>query len=145
MISLLCTNFFRSEEVRNFFGIHFSPNSYSVSWIYIKEAWWFFSSQIWPFLNRASFLEAARVIVKIGFRLKPNHHKEIQVAQICETLCIYRFGQAKFPNCRSIMRSSLFPILSSVHCPATSKNTALFKSGQNQPKKKESRFINLNQ
>jgi hypothetical protein len=31
--------------------------------------------------------EAARAVVKIGLSLRPNHYKEILLAQICETLC----------------------------------------------------------
>jgi len=38
-------------------------------------------------LNRAVFLEAAGAVMKIGSILKPNHHQEIWLAQIGETLC----------------------------------------------------------
>jgi len=31
--------------------------------------------------------KGAGAVVKIGLSLKPNHHKEIKHAQICETLC----------------------------------------------------------
>jgi len=33
------------------------------------------------------FLEAAGTVMKIGSSLKPNHHWEIELAQIHETLC----------------------------------------------------------
>jgi len=33
------------------------------------------------------FLEADGAVLKIGRSLKPNHHQEIQLAQIHETLC----------------------------------------------------------
>ncbi len=35
-------------------------------------------------------LEAAGAVLKITSSLKPNHHREIQLAQIPETLCILR-------------------------------------------------------
>jgi len=38
-------------------------------------------------LNLAVFLEAAGAVLKIGSSLKPNHNQEIELAQICETLC----------------------------------------------------------
>jgi len=36
---------------------------------------------------RTTILEAAGVVLKIGSSLKPNHHWEIELAQICEALC----------------------------------------------------------
>jgi len=45
----------------------------------------------------------------------------------------HRFGQAKFPDGGSILGSRQFSIL--LAAPAASKNTARFKSGQNQQKK----------
>ncbi len=36
-----------------------------------------FLSQFWPLLTRASFLEAARAVAKIGSSLKSNHHCQI--------------------------------------------------------------------
>ncbi len=41
----------------------------------------------WPFLNCAVFKEVAgAAVLKIGSSLKPNHHWEIWLAQILETL-----------------------------------------------------------
>jgi len=37
------------------------------------------------------FFEATGAVVKIGLSLKPNHHKEIWLAQICETFCTKLF------------------------------------------------------
>ena len=34
-----------------------------------------------------SFFEAAGTVAKIGSSLKPDHHRQIQIAQICKTLC----------------------------------------------------------
>jgi len=34
------------------------------------------------------FIEAAGAELKIGLSLKLNHHREIKLAQICETLCM---------------------------------------------------------
>ncbi len=47
------------------------------------EAWWLFLSRNWPLLNKVSFFET---VVKIGLSLNPNHHKEILLAQIHETI-----------------------------------------------------------
>jgi len=49
----------------------------SVSQIQINEASYLFLGQFWPLLNRASFLEAAGAVLKIGSSLKPNHHWDI--------------------------------------------------------------------
>jgi len=38
---------------------------------------------------KCHFFEAAEVVVKIGSSLKPNHHGEIKLAQIRETLCSF--------------------------------------------------------
>ena len=62
----------------------------NLSQILINKASCLFLCQGWrPLLNWASFLEAAGAVLKIGLSLKLNHHLEIQLAQICETLCRY--------------------------------------------------------
>jgi len=42
-----------------------------------NKAIWLFLSFYWPLLKRASFYEAAGVVVKIGLSLKPNHLYQI--------------------------------------------------------------------
>jgi len=44
-------------------------------------------SQFWPLLKWTSFFEVSESILKIGTSLKPNHHNEVQLVQIYETLC----------------------------------------------------------
>jgi len=39
-------------------------------------------------LKRALFFDAAGAVLKIGLSLKMNHHQEIELAQIGETLSI---------------------------------------------------------
>jgi len=43
-------------------------------------------------------LEAAWAVLKIGLSLKPNHHKEVKLAQIRETLCTYMSLYLSFGN-----------------------------------------------
>jgi len=38
-----------------------------------------FSSQFWPLLNGASFLEVAETVVNIGSSLNPNYHDQIEL------------------------------------------------------------------
>ncbi len=48
-----------------------------------------FLSQFWQLLNQASFLEAAGAVVEIGFSSKPNHHNQVLLVQIRETLVLF--------------------------------------------------------
>jgi len=71
--------------------------------------------------------------LKIGSSLKPNHHWEIQLAQICETLCrterltnLDKLKLVKFSYGGMALGLSLFSTLP----PPASKNDASFKGGQ---------------
>ncbi len=59
----------------------------SVPRIWTNKARFLFSSQFLPLYNRASFLEVAGAVLKIGSGLKPNHHQKVKIAQIGEMFC----------------------------------------------------------
>jgi len=48
------------------------------------------------------FFDADWAVLKIGWSLKPNHHREIELAaQIRETLCIYLLSLSHTSNART--------------------------------------------
>ena len=69
----------------------------SVSWIWTNEARLLFLSQFLTTFEESVIFEAAGAVSKISLCLKPCHHKQIQLAQIGETLCSI-YGSEYFRN-----------------------------------------------
>ena len=55
--------------------------------IYTFQPRWLFSSHFWRLSKWMPFFEAAGAVVKIASSLKPNHHNQVKLAQIRDTLC----------------------------------------------------------
>ncbi len=59
-----------------------------IYWILSNKASWLLLGWFWPLFNKSIIFGVSwDKVLKIGFCLKLNHHREIKLAQICETLC----------------------------------------------------------
>jgi hypothetical protein len=79
--------------------MHFQfPKQNSIHLEYVQSAMIIFES-ILTILNWTLFFETAGTVVNIGLSLKPSHHKQIWLVQICEHSVGFRFylGYQKLP------------------------------------------------